>query len=46
MKKTNLKNDDAVMNVDADLLNVVNTLLSARDESLRRFRATENVNDS
>ena len=26
MKKTDLKNDDSVMNIDADLLNVVNTL--------------------
>ena len=46
MKKTDLKKDDLVMNVDADLLNVVNTLLSARDGSLRRFQATEGVNDS
>ena len=28
MKKTDLKNDDSVMNVDADLLNVVNALMS------------------
>ena len=28
MKKTDLKNDDSVMNVDADLLNVVNTFMS------------------
>ena len=28
MKKTDLKNDDSVMNVDADLLNVVNTLMN------------------
>ena len=50
VKNTDLRNDDMVMNVDADLLNSVNTLLSdedsARDESLRRFRAAENVYNS
>ena len=50
MKKTDLRKDDLVMNVDADLLNTVNTLLSdetvTRDESLPRFRAAENVDDS
>ena len=28
MKKPDLKNDDSVMNLDADQLNVVNTLMS------------------
>ena len=40
MKKTDMRNDESVMNVDEDLLNVVNTLTKdetgARDECQRR----------
>ena len=32
MKKTDLRNDESVMNVDEDLLNVVNTIM--RDETV------------
>ena len=49
MKETDLRNDDSVMNVDADLLNVVNTLM--RDETVPETNLcedseTENADDS
>ena len=34
MKKTDLKNDNSVMNIDTDLLNVVNTLTNDETESV------------
>ena len=39
MKKTDLKNDDLVMSVDADLRNTVNTLLS--DETVSETNPCE-----
>ena len=46
MKKTDLRNDESVVNIDENLLNVVNTLVKdgrdrARDESGRRQRPAE-----
>ena len=39
MKKTDLKNDESVMNVDEDLLNVVNTLM--KDETVQETNPDE-----
>ena len=40
MKKTDLENSDLVMNVDANLLHVVNTLVS--DETVPETNLSEN----
>ena len=45
-KKTDTKDDDLVMDVDANQVTTINSLQRrdrAREESLRRFRATENL---